>query len=185
MVPALISAAVAITVLIISQWVIFWRERSRLLLGKLEDLYMFLLDLGSRNRQGVDVLTNFFSSGFGGGEGEISHLVMAKAGEETKSSFDQIGDLLLKIRLLVDFYFPQLRPDLEAMKEAYLEAYLKARHLLADRIGQTNPTREEVIESWKAFDHLRGAMLQGIRKERPVLIKAFAAEFRVRFGRKA
>jgi len=55
MIPALISAfisaAVAFIVLAASQWVIHRRERSRLLLGKLEEMYLLLLEIGTRNME--------------------------------------------------------------------------------------------------------------------------------------
>ena len=42
MIPALTSAADAFAVFAISQWVIFWRERSRFLLGKLKSWHAML-----------------------------------------------------------------------------------------------------------------------------------------------
>src|SRR6266446_8103407 len=108
MIAALISAAVAFSILAISQWIIFRRERSRLLLGKLEDLYYLLLDLGERNVRRFEPLM-LLAAG---------HLVKA-----SDLSFDKTmaADLLEKVDLLVNFYFPQLKPELEAIFEANRE----------------------------------------------------------------
>lgn len=104
---ALISASVALIIFVLSQWIIHRRERSTLLLSKLEELYDLLLALGERNGKRFD------------------HLLHALPGirQEPKLSFEETlaSDLLEKIRLLVEFHFPQLKTDLEALFEANRE----------------------------------------------------------------
>lgn len=102
MLPALVSAAVAFTVLALTQWIIHRREQSRFLLTKLEKLYLMLLRLGERNVQRF--------------EGRLRVTAGQLYNEPAQQlSFDQriAGDLLEKIDLLMQFYFPSLGADLE------------------------------------------------------------------------
>jgi hypothetical protein len=109
MIPALISAAVTFAVLAISQWIIYRRERSRMLLEKAEQLYLLLLDLGDRNGQRFDpiVLAAYTQS-----DPTLANLTFVQL---------LAADILEKIKLLVDFYFPALAADLEKLFEANRE----------------------------------------------------------------
>jgi len=103
-IAAFISATVALIIFVLSQWIVHRREKSSLLLSKLEELYDLLLALGERNGKRFD------------------HLLRELPGikQEPKLSFEETlaSDLLEKIRLLVEFYFPQLKSDLERLFEA-------------------------------------------------------------------
>ena len=175
MIPALISAAVAILILAISQWVIFWRERSRLLLGKLEDLYILLLDLGQRNLTRFEKLTHLLASEPIKQSNLSFAQVAALAINQTDLSLDQMfaGDFLERVSLLVDFYFPQLRPELDEMFEANRQC-----------VGVLYATTTElvdydyVIKISTAFVDRKAVMQKRILAERPVLTKTFMGGFR-------
>src|SRR5438045_4175316 len=126
MVPALISAIVAFAVLIISQWVIFRRERSRLFLGKLEDLYILLLELEERNlrRFGPEVQL-LKDTVLGGEDSKLFRARLRVAISERGLPFDQLIalDLFARASLLIDFYFPQLRREFDEMVEANRKCY--------------------------------------------------------------
>jgi hypothetical protein len=169
MIPALISAAVAFAVLALTQWIIHRRERSRFLLTKLEELYLLLIQLGERN------LSRF----------EAPLLIAAGRiynPPENRLTFDQkmASDLLEKIDLIVDFYFPLLRPDLEKMFEANREC-----------IDLLNEPRLEI--SPKAYERIRvvstdfadrfGAMQKRILLDRRLLIKSLPRELKEAFDK--
>lgn len=175
MIPALISAAVAFVILAISQWVIFWRERSRLLLGKLEDLYILLLDLGERNLTRFEKLTHLLASE-PIKQGKLSFAqVAAVAIDQTDLSLDQMmaGDLLERVSLLVDFYFPQLRPELDEMFEVN-------RECIGILYGRTTELIDYgyVIKISTGFADRKGVMEKRILAERPVLTKTPTGVFR-------
>ena len=180
MVSALISATVAFAVLIISQWVIFWRDRSRLLLGKLEELYILLLDLGERNLTRFEPLTRALASKAGKQSKLSLAQVLAVVGERTDLTFDQImaADLLERVSLLIDFYFPQLRRELDEMFEANREC-----------IGILGGTTtgfvdyEQVTKVATAFADRKAVMEKRILAERSALTKTFMGEFRASLER--
>jgi hypothetical protein len=175
MVSALISATVAFAVLIIAQCVIFWRERSRLLLGKLEDLYILLLDLGERNLTRFEPLTRLLASEVVKQNKLPFAQVVAAANARTELSLDEIiaGDLLERVSLLVDFYFPQLRPELDDMFETN-------RECIAILYGTTTEFADykQVIKISTAFADRKAVMEKRILAERPVLTKTFVGQFR-------
>jgi hypothetical protein len=177
MISALISATVAFAVLIIAQWVIYWRERSRFLISKLEELYILLLDLGERNLQRFEPLMTAFASEFQyspfASQHKLTHVSFAQVSMATKLSLDQImaGDLLERISLLIDFYFPQLRSDLEKVFEAN-------RKCIAILLIKAPPTYEEVRGASTGFADCKAVIERRILAERPVLAKTFTGKFR-------
>ena len=184
MIPALISAAVAFAVLIISQWVIFLRERTRFMLAKLEDLYFFLLDLGDRHIQRFEPLMAECTRDLGSPtdaaklHDQISPLTFAQAGVNKKLSYDQAiaADLLDRVSLLVDFYFPQLRPELHDVYKANQQCI----DILYKR-NDNRPTYEQFRRAVALFDDRKTVMENRILAERPVLTKSFTGKFRAWF----
>jgi len=176
MVSALISATVAFAVLILSQWVIFWRERTRLLLGKLEDLYILLLDLGERNLTRFEPLTRLLASEVVKKSNLPFPQVLAVASEGTKLSLDQMmaADLLERVSLLIDFYFPQLRRELDEMFKANRECIgILHGTTTTEFVGY-----EHVNKVATAFADRKAVMEKRILAERPVLTKTFMGELR-------
>jgi hypothetical protein len=176
MISALISASTAIAILVISQWIIFWRERSRLLLGKLEDLYILLLDLGERNLTRFEPLMSLMAT-----ESIMSSAELIEALNEQTQSLDQVmaSDFLERVSLLVDFYFPQLRPELDQMFEAN-RGYIGILH----GITKTELIEyEEVKEIATTFADRTANMRTRILAERDALTKAFTSTFRAEFER--
>ena len=182
LIPALISAAVAFVVLAISQWVIFWRERSRFLLAKLEDLYNLLLQLGERNLRRFEPLVDAFQQ-----EQDQQHKQLEPQYRLTRNSFKQVKeanklsfdqtyaiDLLERIDLLVNFYFAQLGSDLERV----FEANRKCTEIL--RAGAP-PIYGEVREAAAAFGDSSAVIRKRILAERPVLAKMFTGKFQAWF----
>jgi hypothetical protein len=104
-IPALISATVALVIFIFTQWILYRRERTKLLLGKLEELYLLLLEFAKRNGQRFERL--------------IEYQPPDDPEDSDSFSFSEwFGiDLGQKLELYVDFYFPSLRNDLEKVYE--------------------------------------------------------------------
>ena len=176
MISALISASTAFAILIISQWIIFWRERSRLLLGKLEDLYILLLDLGERNLTRFEPLMSLMAT-----EKIMSSAEVIEALNKQSQSLDQVmaSDFLERVSLLVDFYFPQLRPELDQMFEAN-RGCIGILHGTAET-GLIE--YEDVRQIATTFADRKAVMEKRILAERNVLTKTFTATFRARFER--
>jgi hypothetical protein len=177
MVSALISASTAFAILIISQWLIFWRERSRLLLGKLEDLYILLLDLGERNLTRFEPLMSLLATE----KIMSSKEVTAALTKHSDLSLDQVmaSDFLERVSLLVDFYFPQLRPELDQMFEAnrWCVGILHG-------ISETGLIEyEDVTKRSITFADRKANMEKRILSERDMLTKTFTGTFRARFER--
>ena len=148
-----------------------------MLLGKLEDLYLLLLDLGERNMTRFEPLMNLLAT-----EKIMSSAeVVAALNKQTHLSFDQImaSDFLERVSLLVDFYFPQLRPDLDQMFEANRWCIGILHGTARDGLIEY----EDVTRIATTFADRKAAMEKRILAERDVLTKAFAATFRARFER--
>lgn len=181
MTTALVSATVAFVILIITQCVIFWRERSRLLLGKLEELYVLLLDLGERNLTRFEPLMGLLAGQRIKQSALSSAEVVAALSKRTDLSFDHVmaGDLLERVSLLVNFYFPQLRPELDQMFEAN-------RWCIGILHGITETGfvgYQQVQEIATTFADRKAAMEKRILAERKALTKTFTGKFRTRFER--
>ncbi len=166
MIPALISAfisaAVAFIVLAASQWIIHRRERSRLLLGKLEEVYLLLLEIGARNMERFEpAMVVAFQKG----------AIPAK----WPLPFEQMlmADLLEKLELLVEFYVPQLQDDLERM----FKTNLLCNEMLTSCVGQI-VSYDEIKEKSIGFAEENAALKRRIISERASLIRSWGANIR-------
>jgi hypothetical protein len=156
MIPALISAAVAFVIFAFTQWGLHRREQSKLLLQKLEELYMLLLEVGERNGQRFDTFVT-----------QISPDTVAIRAEPPLTLSEWFGiDLGQKLELYVSFYFPQLHNDLERLYKA--NRGMNAIYMRKD----TGTLRySEIQEASSAVGEMVGAMQKRILAERTLLTK--------------
>jgi hypothetical protein len=160
MVPALISAAVAFTILAISQWIIHRRETSALLLSKLEDLYFLLLEMGSRNMERFEP---FLIAAAQGGAPNQWPLKLEKM---------LMADLLERLELLVSFHFPQLKDSMQRLFDLNRDC---------TEVVVLNPgkiwKRGEVTAKSEPFANEMAVLRRRIIAERSQLIKSWRGEF--------
>lgn len=158
MVSALISATVAFVILTLSQWVIHRRERTRLLLGKLEELYLLLLELAERNGRRFD---------------QLSPMIDQAGSLPNPLSFDELlsADLLEQVQLLVRFYFPALGFDLDELYKANGESVQILVAAPSDR-----PAPAEVTAIAMRFADRNALIRNRIISERQLLTKTLFGE---------
>jgi len=84
-----------------------------------------------------------------------------------------MADLLEKLELLVEFYFPQLQDDLERM----FKTNLLCNEMLTSRVGQI-VSYDEVKDKSIGFADENGALKRRIISERASLIRSWGAEIR-------
>jgi hypothetical protein len=84
-----------------------------------------------------------------------------------------MADLLEKLELLVEFYFPQLQDDLERM----FKTNLLCNEMLTSRVGQIG-SYDEVKEKSTGFAGENAALKRRIIAERASLIRSWGAEIR-------
>ena len=167
MISAFISAAVAFIVLAVSQWIIHRRERSRVLLGKLEEMYLVLLEIGKRNMERFEpAMVVAFQKG----------PIPAKWPLPLEQML--MADLLEKLELLVEFYFPQLQDDLERM----FKTNLLCNEILTFRVGQI-VSYDEIKEKSIGFAEENAALKRRIISERASLIRGWSAEIQEAISR--
>lgn len=166
MIPALISAAVAFIVLATSQWIVHRRERTNTLTTKLEELYVLLLDVGERNGRRFE---NLFLP--------IEPLPAAASSAPLPFHETIIADLLERAEMLVEFYFPALRSDLDALHGANRVCVV----ILVAEPPYRPPL--EVNEAAVAFADRARSLRQRILLDRGVLTKALLAELRAKYNR--
>ena len=94
---ALLSAAVAVMVLVVSQWALSRRNRKEFLTNKLEELYLLINQVGEHNVERFELLVKLAS-----GECNFENTTRAEA-------MKTYGlDIHKKIVMLIRLYFPKL-----------------------------------------------------------------------------
>ena len=167
LISAFISASVAFSVLAISQWIIHRRERSRLLLDKLEELYLLLLQLGTRNME----------------RGETAMVAAMQKAPLPKWHFDSMekmlmADLLEKLEMLIEFYFPPLLDNMPRLFDANRDC----TPIILTSVGKITPY-ETVNAKLRAVADELAVLKQRVLSERAELIKAWRAEIVAWFRR--
>jgi hypothetical protein len=89
-----------------------------------------------------------------------------------------MADLLERLELLVEFYFPKLQDNLERM----FETNLPCNEILTSRVGQL-VSYDEVRGISMGFAEENAALKRRIISERASLIRGWPAELRETIGR--
>lgn len=161
MMPALISATVAFAIFVFSQRIVHRREQTKLLVQKLEELYLLLLEFGEFN-------SNRFKRYIS--ETDADGLILTPA-EQPLDRAEWFGVTLVeKLKLYVDFYFPQLNHDLERLFEANREMTSILVHL-----GSGNLTYQEIQKASISVGNILGDMEARILSDRPKLTEEWGS----------
>ena len=167
--PALIGASVALFTFALTQWIFHRREQAKLLLTKLEELYLLLLEFGERN----------------GKRGEYLHKVSRREVElsivcvDPFSPSEWLGiDLGQKLDLYISFYFPSLHGDLERLYAAN-----RVMNGVYSRLNSGQLTYQEIQLARSTFGDAVGTLLQQILAERLLLTKNIAGDIAAFYDR--
>jgi len=154
---ALISAAVAIIVLVISQWVSARRNRKEFLTKKLEELYLLINQIGEHNVERFELLVKLAN--------KKSKFDNTNAAESIKA----YGlDVNKKIVMLIRLYFPNLSQSHQRIFKANREINKIIFNLSSG--GETNDT--EVNNAITEFTSQLGAFEEEIIQNINILIKS-------------
>ena len=162
MIAALISASVALLVFTLTQWITARRERTKLLLSKLEELYSLVVEYDRRNLARAEILSSLYATGKFKTEGEskdLSHMEW------------RAKDLNSKLRMYSSFYFPVLDADVQRLFTGN-----EAMATIVRRRRSSVLTDREIMAAVEPISELVGLLRERIIAERLVLTRDLAAE---------
>jgi hypothetical protein len=168
-IPALISASVALLIFALTQWILHRREQTKLLLGKLEELYLLVLQFGELNGRRFERLLDHVRNDRQPADPE----------DDTISFSEWFGvNLGQKLELYVDFYFPRLRDDLERLYAANREM-----NGLLVRRDSGRLTYAEMRRAGSEVGEAVGMLCRQILAQRRLLTKNLSAEIAAWYDR--
>jgi hypothetical protein len=156
-ISAVLAAFVALTVLILTQWILGRRARSDLLTRKLEDLYLLILQW----RDEIDT-SKFAADDFLGDQTAIDEAARKEfAGKVHRPRLDR------RVSMYVHFYFPQLLHF-----EQQVGALNRDNAKLLRRMGEGEKvTRIELQRAWLKLHLQLGYLQQEILDNRTFFIR--------------
>lgn len=161
---ALISAAVALIVAVISQWALSRRAKRELLTKKLEELYLVLNDAASDCvNTYADVHKCFRDPKYPASESFNSHQAYGR-------------DLQAKMAMYVKFYFPRLSQTYLAI----FEARARLGNLTNKLMSNPLPKMEEFDEAVTHYGKCLGVMEDEIVSNKPLLTGSYRLLHRYR-----
>jgi hypothetical protein len=155
---ALISAAVAIVILVLSQWALSRRSRKELLTSKLEELYLLINQVGERNVERFELFVKLANKEIKFNDINVNETIKIYG-----------LDINKKIVMLIRLYFPQL----SATHQKFFDANRKINKLIYDLSHDKETNDNEVNTIFFEYLDLLKIFEEEIIQNKDVLVKAY------------